>query len=272
MNKDYDLIKKEIEELAKDLNAKIIVKEEKGHFEEYSTASVGRTTYADTDPFEREEYHKQHMETRWVVDKPAETKPDVEKRQKAIIQLKEICENNKYYRARYSALKLLKPDPVKKVSYSYSYGLQKPFHYGTQNENKDHINDQNLKSNYSDRIKIVSKWINELFQNAKSAKRLSTDTEDDLKYFYINISDKKLKESMYSFLKNYDNNFLISEVLNSRMKFLSKSDLEAVFNGTHTPIEAIVKVGKYLGYGQLKIFCKILKVFRKSVSKTKYNF
>ena len=66
-----------IEDLRTELSAEIVVNEEEGHYA--YPLPLDRVTYADTDPFERQQYYEENKE--WVVDKPRIAKPDTQKRE-----------------------------------------------------------------------------------------------------------------------------------------------------------------------------------------------
>src|SRR3989344_111649 len=88
-----------IEDLRTELSAEIVVNEEEGHYA--YPLPLDRVTYADTDPFERQQYYEENKE--WVVDKPRIAKPDTQKRESSNTQLQQIYDSSEWYSARYVA-------------------------------------------------------------------------------------------------------------------------------------------------------------------------
>ena len=84
----------EVRNLKSDLNAEIIVQEEEGHEEYYST-HVGSPSYNSS-------YYVE-WEGEYVVDKPRIVEPDTEKRQAAREKLQHLRESSPWYTVRYLA-------------------------------------------------------------------------------------------------------------------------------------------------------------------------
>ena len=108
-----------VSSLERDLSAEVIVSPEEGHFE--------HRVYRKLTKEERDARYdlSDAFEDVWIIDKPEERAPDIQRRQSARAKLQQVYDSSEWYSARYVAGKVLnKEEEVSKLFPSWLQKLE----------------------------------------------------------------------------------------------------------------------------------------------------